>query len=211
MQTQDLIALLARSAAPPPAAPVLRRLGPAALAGVLLAALLALQTAAPVPVALLAEPGLWLKFGYALAMVGAAGWLAGRLARPAAAARQAALVLALIVALMLLAGGLALGQAPAGRRLALVLGHSWWVCPSTVLALSLPALGAGMLALRQLAPTRLRLAGLALGLLAGACGALGYALVCTEISPAFVAVWYSLGMGLAGGLGALLGPRLLRW
>jgi hypothetical protein len=30
-------------------------------------------------------------------------------------------------------------------------------------------------------------------------------------SPAFVAVWYSLGIALAGGLGAALGPGLLRW
>jgi hypothetical protein len=28
---------------------------------------------------------------------------------------------------------------------------------------------------------------------------------------AFVATWYTLGIGLAGALGALLGPRVLRW
>jgi hypothetical protein len=47
--------------------------------------------------------------------------------------------------------------------------------------------------------------------LAGALGALGYALACTELSPAFIAVWYSLGIGLAGALGAALGPLVLRW
>jgi hypothetical protein len=42
-------------------------------------------------------------------------------------------------------------------------------------------------------------------------GASGYALACPEASPAFVAVWYSLGVLLTGLLGAALGPRLLRW
>ncbi|HMR70416.1 MAG TPA: NrsF family protein, partial [Rubrivivax sp.] len=32
-----------------------------------------------------------------------------------------------------------------------------------------------------------------------------------ELSPAFVAVWYTLGVGAAAALGALLGPRLLHW
>jgi len=39
----------------------------------------------------------------------------------------------------------------------------------------------------------------------------GYALVCRELSASFVAVWYSVGIGLAALLGALLGPRALRW
>ena len=72
-------------------------------------------------------------------------------------------------------------------------------------------MGAAFWALRGLAPTRPRAAGLAAGLLAGAVGATGYALSCSELSMAFVAIWYTLGIALAGGLGALLGPRLLRW
>jgi len=77
--------------------------------------------------------------------------------------------------------------------------------------LSLPALAGALWALRGLAPTRPRAAGLAAGLLAGGLGAFGYALSCTELSPAFVAIWYSLGIALAGALGAALGPRILRW
>ena len=42
-------------------------------------------------------------------------------------------------------------------------------------------------------------------------GALAYSVSCDELSPAFVAVWYTLGITLSGGLGALLGPRVLRW
>ena len=32
-----------------------------------------------------------------------------------------------------------------------------------------------------------------------------------EVSAIFVLTWYSLGILLAAGIGALLGPRLLRW
>jgi len=91
------------------------------------------------------------------------------------------------------------------------LGSSWLSCPWNVLALSLPGLGAALWAVRGLAPTRPRAAGFAAGMFAGALGALGYALACQEGSAAFVAVWYTLGIGLTGGLGALLGPRVLRW
>jgi hypothetical protein len=97
------------------------------------------------------------------------------------------------------------------ERAALLTGHSWRTCFWSVLVLSLPGLAGVFWALRGLAPTRLRVAGLAAGLLAGAVGAAGYALSCTELSMAFVATWYSLGIVMAGALGALLGPRLLRW
>lgn len=91
------------------------------------------------------------------------------------------------------------------------LGHSALLCPAAVLGLGLPALAGLMWALRGLAPTRPAAAGAAAGLLAGALGALGYALACTELGLAFVALWYSLGVALSAALGALLGPRLLRW
>jgi hypothetical protein len=48
-------------------------------------------------------------------------------------------------------------------------------------------------------------------LFAGALGAFGYALACDELALPFVAAWYTLGVLLTAGLGALLGPRVLRW
>ena len=53
--------------------------------------------------------------------------------------------------------------------------------------------------------------GAALGLLAGCISAVGYSLACPEASPAFVALWYSTGLLLTTVLGALLGPRWLKW
>jgi len=66
-------------------------------------------------------------------------------------------------------------------------------------------------AIRGLAPTRLRLAGAAAGLLSGAVGALVYCLHCPELEAPFLGFWYLLGMLIPTAVGALLGPRLLRW
>ncbi|MEY3253450.1 MAG: hypothetical protein RL227_2423, partial [Pseudomonadota bacterium] len=79
------------------------------------------------------------------------------------------------------------------------------------LGLSLPALAAAMWALRGLAPTHPAQAGAAAGLFAGALGAFGYSLACDELALPFIAAWYTLGVLLTAGLGALLGPRVLRW
>ena len=209
MRTDALVALLARGAGPAPRAPVARRLLPAALAGLALAAAAALLLIGPVPRELVAVPAWWAKLGYALALALAAGWLITRLARPAADARRAWRTLALVVGGMAAFALLSLWRAPA--RMDALLGESWLLCPWTVLLLSAPALAAVLWALRALAPTHARRAGFAAGLLAGALGALGYALACPELSPAFVAAWYSLGMLLSGALGAWLGPRVLRW
>ena len=77
--------------------------------------------------------------------------------------------------------------------------------------LSLPVLVMLVMALRGLAPTRLRAAGLAAGLAAGAIAASIYALHCDESTLPFLTVWYVIGIALPAGLGAAVGPRLLRW
>jgi hypothetical protein len=96
-------------------------------------------------------------------------------------------------------------------RIALVQGGTWRACTGLIAALSIPVFMATLWALRGLAPTRLRLAGAAAGLLAGAAAALVYCLHCPEVQPPFVAVWYVLGMLAPVVVGALIGPRVLRW
>ena len=104
-----------------------------------------------------------------------------------------------------------LARTPARDWLAMWLGQSWMVCPWLVLALALPIFGGLLWSFRALAPVRLRAAGATAGLSAGAWAATIYCLHCPEASAIFVLTWYSLGIVLACGLGALLGPRLLRW
>ena len=78
-------------------------------------------------------------------------------------------------------------------------------------AFSLPPLIGLAWAVRGLAPTRLALTGLMIGLAAGGAGAAAYALHCDEMSAAFLVVWYTLGVAGAGALGWIAGPRILRW
>ena len=49
------------------------------------------------------------------------------------------------------------------------------------------------------------------GRLAGGVGALVYTLHCPELEAPFLGVWYVIGMAIPSVIGALLGPRLLRW
>ena len=79
-----------------------------------------------------------------------------------------------------------------------------------VARLAAPVLAGLPWAWRGLAPTRPRTVGAGAGLLAGAPGAAGYALACTEDCTASIAVWYSAGIAVTGGMGAALGPRVLR-
>jgi hypothetical protein len=78
-------------------------------------------------------------------------------------------------------------------------------------ALAVPLLITTLAATRSLAPTRLRAAGAAAGLLAGGLSASVYALHCPESAPAFIVCWYSLGMLTSAVIGAALGPFVLRW
>jgi hypothetical protein len=154
---------------------------------------------------------LWMKWGYTASLGIVAVVATANLARPDAHDLRWLWLLA--VPILLLAGiGIAeLVHAPPGESVALWLGNSWRKCPWIVLLLSLPIFGGLLWSYRRFAPTRLRAAGAAAGLSAGAWAATLYCLHCPEVSAMFVLTWYSLGIGLATALGALLGPRLLRW
>ncbi len=211
MKTERLIDLLALGAGPAPRVAAARRLGAAAFAGLAASGVLALALIGPVPAAMPGSSGIGIKLLYGGALALAAAWLAARLGQPAAAATPPWRAVAAVLGGMALVGAASLMETPADQRLPALLGQSWGRCPWAVAGLSLPALGAALWALRGLAPTRPRSAGFAAGLLAGALGAIGYALACQEPSPAFVAVWYSAGIAIPALLGAVFGPRVLRW
>ena len=151
------------------------------------------------------------KHLFALAML-VAGWLAcTRLARPGASLAGLAGAVGLPVAAMLAFGVAALAAAGPPARASLLFGEAWAGCATGIALLSLPTFAGAILVMRGLAPTRLRLAGAAAGLLAGAAGASVFALHCREFAPPFVAAWYLLGIAVPVAAGALAGPRLLRW
>ncbi|MCA1662608.1 MAG: DUF1109 domain-containing protein, partial [Novosphingobium sp.] len=90
-------------------------------------------------------------------------------------------------------------------------GATWLRCLTAIGLLAPPAFIAISLALRRLAPTRLRLSGFVAGIAAGGIAASAYALWCPETDALFLAAWYALPIVAMGLLGALAGPRLLRW
>lgn len=156
-------------------------------------------------------PMFWVKLAFPGTLLAAALLAATRLSRPGAGLERVWPALAApVLAIWLLAGVVLLG-AEADERSELLMGESAASCPFVITLLSVPLFGAGLWAIRGLAPTRLRLAGAAVGLLAGAGGALVYALYCPEMAAPFIGLWYLLGMLIPAAIGALLGPRWLRW
>lgn len=91
------------------------------------------------------------------------------------------------------------------------LGHSWRTCTVRVALISLVAAPFIFVAARRLAPHRPTLSGFAAGLVAGGVAASAYGFHCPEATTSFMASWYNLGILVAGGIGAVLGRRLLRW
>ncbi|BAO90589.1 DUF1109 domain-containing protein [Caballeronia cordobensis] len=153
----------------------------------------------------------WAKLAFPLAIAVGAMLVIDRIGRPGARARYAWAIVALPFAAVWIAGWLILDRADTAARWALVLGQTWRTCPFNILLLSAPTFPAAIWAMRSLAPTRLRLAGAAAGLLASSTATIVYCLHCPEMSPAFWGVWYAIGMSLPALIGAWLGPRLLRW
>ena len=211
--TEDLIDRLAREARPVRQGAVARRLALAVAVGlaVSLAGVALSLGVRPDFGAAIASRMFWMKLAYAGAYATVGVFCVERLARPAGAAERRLRWLAAPAAGIAVAAALQLVRAPAAEARHLVMGDSAMVCPWFIAAASAPLLIALIWAVRGLAPTRLRLAGALAGLTAGGFGALIYCLHCPEVGAPFVAIWYSLGILLPSAIGALAGPRLLRW
>ena len=211
MKTSALIADLASGAGPVKRLFIGRDLGIVVFAGVILCSAISLGIRGPVPGAMWVGAALWTKLTYATALAAGSAWLLRTLAFPGKRAVPAYGVVVLIAVCMAAVGLLSVLNVPFGKRLPYLLGNTALICPWAIPVLSLPAL-IGLLRLtKRFAPTDLRWAGFACGLLAGSIAAAGYALSCQEAAIGFVAIWYSLGIVLSAGLGAVAGPGLVRW
>lgn len=213
METDRLVSLLARGVTPVDPHVVTRRFGWALLAAALGATLLVvicygvrpdLRTISTTPI-------FWAKVALPATLAAGALAVTVRLSRPGARVGWAWAGIGVPVAAVWLAGLIAVLVAPADARAALVMGETWRSCPFNIAVLSIPGFAAAFAAVRGLAPTQLRLAGAATGLLAGATATIAYCLHCPEMSVSFWAVWYILGMLVPTVVGALAGPRWLRW
>ena len=212
MKTADLIADLANDAAPVAPASPGRRLGAMlAIGGLLALAMLAPWLGLRPLGAAVALPSFWMKGVYTTALALAAWSLAARLSRPSGRILAPVVVILAILLFMMSMGAMELARTAAADRARVWMGGSWNQCPFNIAVLAAPFFVLGMIAVRRLAPTRLAATGAAVGLMAGAAAATVYGLHCDERTAAFTATWYSLGIGVCGAIGALLGPRLLRW
>ncbi len=213
MRTDELIHLLATDDRPVQNTAIEQRFAVATLAGiagagVLMLALFGLRTDL---LATMALPMFWGKLVFAAALAAAGLALLRRMARPGMPVGRTALLLTVPPLVLWAMALVALAQVPSVERMPLILGSTWRTCPFSIALLSAPAFVAGFWALKGAAPTRLAWAGAGAGLLAGALGALVYAVHCPEMATPFLAVWYLAGMLIPTALGAVLGPRFLRW
>lgn len=151
------------------------------------------------------------KFAVTLGLLAAGAGLLCRLATPGVEPGYWRFAPLLALFALLLAVGIELIAAPADSWGARLVGHNARACVLLIPLIATGPLAILMLALRRGAPSRPAVAGAVAGLVAGALAASFYATHCTDDSPLFVAVWYSLGIALVTLAGAALGARLLRW
>ncbi len=213
MKTDDLISMLSNQVTRVDRGAVARRFVKALLLGAL-GSLLLMSVVFGVRHDLASVAGttvFWAKIAYPLAIAVGALLAVTRLGRPGARTGYSWALIVLPFVAVWIASMLTLDLAPSEERWALVLGRTWRTCPFNILLLSIPTFPAVFWAVKSLAPTQLRLAGAVAGLLASSLATIVYCLHCPEMSPAFWSVWYAIGMLMPAGIGAWLGPKLLRW
>ncbi|MFL9839640.1 DUF1109 domain-containing protein [Sphingomonas sp. ST-64] len=213
MNTDDLINSLSADVAPVRRGTVGRRIALGLAVGALISGawvVLRFGVRPDLGVAMQGFP-FWMKWAYTISLSLAALFMTAQLARPDSQRLRGLWLIAIPAVLLAAVGATELIRTPQTEWLAMWLGHSWQQCPWRVLGLAMPIFAGLLWSFRRLAPTRLRAAGAAAGLAAGAFAATVYCLHCPEVSAIFVLTWYSLGILLATALGALIGPRLLRW
>lgn len=213
MKTDDLVTLLATSTAPVDRNLATHRYAIALVCGVLVSVVLMttllgvrhdLNGAARLPM-------FWAKIVFVAVLASTSAVVALRLSRPGTKLPWApGALIAPVVAMWMLAA-YALVNADPAQRHSLIYGSTSAYCPLLIAILAVPVFVAVTWAMRGLAPTRLRLAGAAAGLVSGTLGAVVYSLHCPEMAAPFVGLWYLLGILIPTGIGALLGPRLLAW
>ena len=93
----------------------------------------------------------------------------------------------------------------------IVFGPQWAACLICVPLFAVAPFASLIWALRRGAPTNLLRTGAVAGLVAGALGAAVFAVNQLNGSVPFILIWYGGPIVLCAVVGAILGPRLLRW
>jgi hypothetical protein len=152
-----------------------------------------------------------LKLLFTISLVGLGAMLLTRLMRPGQSGRKQ---FTLVIPPFLMIGSagiiaLVFGEPMAWGRM--LFGMHWVTCLLCIPLFAVLPFAALIWALRRGAPTNLTQTGAIAGLVAGALGATAYAFHCPDDSVPYIAIWYGTLVGFCGLIGAILGPRLLRW
>ena len=156
-------------------------------------------------------PFLMLKLAFTLALVSVGVVFLVRSTRPGRDDSHAGVALVLPFVLLAGAGVAGVMTSPTAEWAALLLGTQWALCCVCIPLFAIVPFGALTWAVRKGAPTDLRRAGAIVGLVAGGLGAAAYAFACPDHALPFIALWYSVPIGLCAFGGATVGPHLLRW
>lgn len=134
-----------------------------------------------------------------------------RAAHPGMAARTPIALLVLLVLAFLCAGVAGILAVDPATRSEMIFGPPWTICVMCIPFFAIGPFIAFAWVLRQGAPTKLRAMGAVAGLVAGVIGAGACALHMPGPSLPFIGLWYTGPILICALLGALLGPRVLRW
>jgi hypothetical protein len=212
MDTNELIKALAADARPRSAPLSTVWWGAAALA-VAIAAAVFLATLGPRPdIAAAAGTARFLfKIVVMLALAGGAFGALRALSRPEGNLRTALLLLTAAPALLVAAVVAELLAVPPETWPERMIGDSNVYCSILIMMIGLAPLSILLLALRRGAPSNPGVAGAVAGLLAGGIAATIYVAHCTDDSPLFVAIWYTIAVAGLALVGAASASRLARW
>ena len=213
MKTDDLIAMLATGAGAVEKPAAAQRYAVAigwGVAGACLVMLTLLQIRHDLGQAILL-PMFWVKIGFVACLAAGGLFAVLRLSRPGAKINWIPVALGLPVVGIWAIAAFTLIEAEPIERAKLFFGDTWKSCPFLIAMLSVPVFVAVLRTMKDLAPTRPRLAGFAAGLLSGSVAAVVYCLHCPEMAAPFIGFWYLLGVLIPAGVGAMLGNSLLRW
>jgi hypothetical protein len=153
------------------------------------------------------------KLLFALSVIGTGALLLNRSMRPGREVETNwKLILFPLIAALAVALAVLLGQPQAWKEL--VRGAttvSSMRCLLLIISFATIPLALVIYALRQGAPTRLKLCGGIAGIVAGGIGAAAYAFNCASDTVPFIAIWYGAAIVICAVVGTQLGPRVLRW
>ena len=213
MKTEELIGLLAAGDTRAPAHAIGQRFSMALAWSIPVAALIMVCVYGVRSDLAQATGGMmfWMKLAFAGALALLASISTERLGRPGMRVGMVWAGVTVPLILVWLVAIVAILRAEPVQRMDLIFGTTWKTCSFNIALISLPLFAATLWFMKGLAPTQMTLAGASAGLLAGAIATLIYAFHCPESAAPFVGIWYVLGISIPTIVGAVFGPRALRW